>query len=238
LTAGAAPALTVRAEEAGTIQAVDLAGMATLARRSGCTIVVLRPIGDFVPAGTPIVEVFGERLPPRVGRRLATMVALGVERTIEQDPAFAVRIMVDVAARALSPAVNDPTTAVQVLDHLAEMLRRVGTAHLTGDAGSAGRADPTGSGGLVIVPLRSWEEFLELGLTEIREYGATSIQVVRRMRALLLELEVSVPEHLQPPVRSQLARLDATVARAFGGTEDADLAMQPDAQGIGGPRGR
>jgi uncharacterized membrane protein len=238
------PALTVRAESAGTIQAVDLPGMATLARRFGCTIVVLRPIGDFVPAGTPIVEVFGERLPPIVGRRLASMVALGVERTIEQDPAFAVRIMVDVAARALSPAVNDPTTAVQVLDHLAEMLRRVGTAHLTspsgsaGDAGSAERAGSAGSAGLVVVPLRSWEEFLELGLTEIREYGASSIQVVRRMRALLLELEGSVPEHFQPPVRVQLARLDATVARAFGGTEDADLAMQPDAQGIGGPRRR
>ncbi len=51
------------------------------------------------------------------------MVALGVERTIEQDPAFAVRIMVDIAIRALSPAVNDPTTAVQVLDHLEDLLR-------------------------------------------------------------------------------------------------------------------
>jgi uncharacterized membrane protein len=231
------PAMRVGATDAGTIQAIDLAGMTTLAGRFGCTVVLLRPIGDFVPAGAPTVEVYGEHLPPFVAGRLAAMVALDVERTIEQDPAFAVRIMVDVAARALSPAVNDPSTAVQVLDHLAEMLRRVGTAHLPVPGATDG-APMTAGAGRVIVPLRTWEEFLELGLTEIREFGATSIQVMRRMRALLLELEGLVPAHLQPPVRRQLARLDATVARTFGGTEDEDLAMEPDAQGIGGPRRR
>lgn len=231
------PAMTVGADGAGTIQAIDLAGMTTLAGRFACTIVVLRPIGDFVPAGAPILDVYGEHLPPFVAGRLAAMVALDVERTIEQDPAFAVRIMVDVAARALSPAVNDPSTAVQVLDHLAEMLRRVGTAHLPAPATTTDGATADGAG-RVIVPLRTWDEFLELGLTEIREYGATSLQVVRRMRALLLELEALVPAHLQAPVVAQLARLDATVARVFGGTEDEDLAMEPDAQGIGGPRRR
>ncbi len=59
------------------------------------------------------------------------MVALGDERTIEQDPAFAIRILVDVANLALSPAVNDPTTAVQVLDYLGETLRLVGTTELS-----------------------------------------------------------------------------------------------------------
>jgi hypothetical protein len=56
------------------------------------------------------------------------MVALGAERTIEQDPTFAIRVMVDIAVRALSPAVNDPTTAVQVLDYLEESLRVIGSA--------------------------------------------------------------------------------------------------------------
>lgn len=224
-------ALTVGASAAGTIQGIDLAGLATLAHRFDCTIVVLRPVGDFVPAGAPIVTVHGERLPPFVAGRISAMVALGDERTIEQDPAFAVRIMVDIAARALSPAVNDPTTAVQVLDHLAELLRRVGTADLP-----EARAATPGGRGRVILPLRSWETFLELGLTEIREYGATSIQVMRRLRALLLELEGLVPTDRRPPVQAQLARLDRTVARAFGGTEDEDLALQADAQGLGGPR--
>ena len=58
--------------------------------------------------------------------RLRRMIVLGVERTIEQDPAFAVRIMVDVAIKALSPAVNDPTTAVQVINHLGDLLHRIG----------------------------------------------------------------------------------------------------------------
>ena len=71
------------------------------------------------------------------------MVALGDERTIEQDPAFAIRIMVDIADRALSAAVNDPTTAVQVLNHLSDVLRLIGSVDFSqsvwsdGDGGSA-----------------------------------------------------------------------------------------------------
>lgn len=60
------------------------------------------------------------------------MIALGIERTLDQDPAFAVRVMVDVAIRALSAAINDPTTAVQVLDHLEDLLRLIGSTPLHG----------------------------------------------------------------------------------------------------------
>ena len=103
-------------------------------------------------------------------RELEGMVALGEERTIQQDPAFAIRIMVDIAIRALSPAVNDPTTAVQVLNHLGELLRLIGATELrrpTERANAAGRP-------ALFVPMRAWEDFLTLGVTEIREYGATS----------------------------------------------------------------
>ena len=75
------------------------------------------------------MEVYGT-VGAKTERRLRDLVALGVERTIDQDAGFAVRIMVDVAIRALSPAVNDPTTAVQVLDHLEELLRVIGTTSL------------------------------------------------------------------------------------------------------------
>ncbi len=110
------------------------------------------------------------------------MVVLGDERTIDQDAMFAVRILVDVANLSLSPAVNDPTTAVQVLDHLAETLRMIADSKLPDESGSIAD-DAVG----VRVPVRRWEDFLELGVTEIREYGASSLQVVRRLRALLME---------------------------------------------------
>jgi uncharacterized membrane protein len=186
-------------------------------------------VGDFVPVGAAILEVHGGSLPAAVGERLARMLALGAERTIEQDPAFAIRVMVDIATRALSPAVNDPTTAVQVLDYLEETLRLVGSA----PAPAGG--DPTARTSGVIIPVRSWPDYLALGITEIREYGAGSIQVTRRLRALLHELADLVPPENRAAVAEEMRRLDATIAAMYAGKVDLDQAMAPDHQGIGGP---
>jgi uncharacterized membrane protein len=158
------------------------------------------------------------------------MVALGAERTIEQDPTFAIRVMVDIAVRALSPAVNDPTTAVQVLDYLEESLRVVGSA----DAPVAAAPLATLTTG-VVMPVRTWPDVLALGITEIREYGATSIQVMRRLRALLEELgELVLPEN-RAALQDEGRRLDATIRASYEGGVDLDRAGAPDPQGIGGP---
>ena len=168
--------------------------------------------------------------PPR--RAPAVEVALGVERTIEQDPAFAIRVMVDIAIKALSAAVNDPTTAVQVLDHLGDTLRLIGATSYRPPTARTCR-----SPGLV-VPARRWEDFLELAVTEIREYGGASIQVVRRLRALLEDLRERVlPEH-RPAVEDELGRLDATVNERWSDSVDLDRASTADGQGIGGPSAR
>jgi uncharacterized membrane protein len=92
------------------------------------------------------------------------------------------------------------------------------------------RGDRTG----LVVPVRGWDEYLELGTTEIREYGVRSIQVMRRMRAMLMELHDEVLPENRPSVEAELARLDATVLRAFGESVDLDRAGASDAQGIGG----
>ena len=118
----------------GAIQAIDFRGLGKWARENESLVVLRHPVGDFVSAGATLIEVYGRDPGPGADERLRSMVALGVERTIEQDPAFAVRIMVDIAIRALSPAVNDPTTAVQVLDHLEDLLRRVGETDLSDQA--------------------------------------------------------------------------------------------------------
>ena len=140
--------------------------------------------------------------------------------------------MVDIAIRALSPAVNDPTTAVQVLDDLEETLRVVGAARPGGDAATP---DVLRTG--VIMPIRTWPDFLALGITEIREYGATSIQVTRRLRALLEELgELVLPEN-RAAVDEEVRRLEATVQASYANSVDLDRAGSPDHQGIGGPAG-
>jgi uncharacterized membrane protein len=229
-TPATAPTFVLRAARSGTIQAIDTGGLAAFARRHRCLIVFRHSVGDFVPVGAAILELHGPTLPLAASRRLSGMVALGAERTIEQDPAFAIRVMVDIAIRALSPAVNDPTTAVQVLDYLEETLRVVGAAARPGGGASV---ETLASG--VILPVRTWPDFLALGITEIREYGATSIQVTRRLRALLEELnELVLPEN-RAAVDEEVRRLDATVSAAHADSIDLDMARSRDHQGMGGP---
>jgi uncharacterized membrane protein len=229
---GAQPTLTVRSTRAGAIQAIDAKGLADWARRHDCLVVLRRRVGDFIPANGALFDLYGPAPSGSVNHEdeLRAMVALGTERTVEQDPAFAIRIMVDIADKALSAAINDPTTAVQVLDHLEEVLRLIGTVDL---GASQWRADAGTTRG-VVIPIRSWEQYMSLGVTEIREYGATSIQVMRRMRAMLEELHADVrPEH-RAAVAEELKRLEATVASTFGDSPDLDRAGVADTQGIGG----
>ena len=131
------PARVVRMVRGGAIQAIDFRGLGKWAHENESLVVLRHPVGDFVSAGAALIELYGRDPGPEAEDRLRSMVALGVERTIEQDPAFAVRIMVDIAIRALSPAVNDPTTAVQVLDHLEDLLRLVGQTDLSDEAHAA-----------------------------------------------------------------------------------------------------
>jgi len=223
------PALRVPSLKAGSVQAIDNSGLVRWAREHRCLLVLPHPVGDFLPVGSTLIEVYGEP-PDRSEERLRGMVALGVERTIEQDPAFAMRIMVDIANLALSPAVNDPTTAVQVLDHLGEILRLIGTTDLTAHSKARGEPEP----GSVIMHARRWEEFLALGVTEIRVYGATGIQVGRRVRALLEELHKTVRPEFRAAVEDELARVAATLDRVWADSADVDRAVAFDRQGIGG----
>jgi uncharacterized membrane protein len=227
------PVRVVRLLRGGAIQAIDFRGLGRWAHENESLVVLRHPIGDFVPAGAVLMQLYGRDPGPESEERLRSLVALGVERTIEQDPAFAVRIMVDIAIRALSPAVNDPTTAVQVLDHLEDLLRMVGQTDLS-DEGAPLEEMETG----LVVPVRRWGDYLTLSVTEIREYGDRSIQVVRRLRAMLDELSESVLPERREAVLRELERLDEAVAARWGSSVDLDLAGRSDRQGIGGPTGR
>jgi len=224
------PKLVVRASSGGAIQAVDPDGLVGWAREHGAELVLPHPVGDFVQTGEVLVLVYGGEFGPRAADQLEGMIALGDERTFDQDPAFALRMMVDMANRALSPAVNDPTTAVQVLDHIGEILGVIGRTDLDARTKLVGADRPA----VVVMVTRRWEDLVALGLTEIREFGATSVQIVRRLRALLEELLETVrPEH-QAPVEDELRRLDATVGAVWRDSVDLDRATEADRQGIGG----
>lgn len=229
------PTTVARSARAGAIQGIDADALVAWARKHHGLLVLRHGIGDFVPSGAKLIEVYGgDDASHRAELRLADMVALGDERTIEQDPAFAIRILVDVANLALSPAVNDPTTAVQVLDYLGEALRLVGSTELSVETWRGSSRPQCG----VIVPARSWEDYLALTTNEIRQYGNGGIQIMRRLRAMLEELHDEVRADYKTAVTDELARLDATVARSFGDSVDLDRARIADTQGIGGPATR
>jgi uncharacterized membrane protein len=224
-----APVLAVRGASPGAIQAIDRSGLLATAIRHDCVLVLPNAVGDIVPHGSVLIEVHGANAPP--ADELRGLLALGEERTIEQDPAFALRILVDIAIRALSPAVNDPNTACQVMGGIEDLLLVIGESDLRGRGvllDGDGRAR-------VLVRTRSWEDMLALALTEIRDYGATATQVTRRLRALLDRLaERARPEH-RAAIDAQLADLEAVLERAVPDPRAREFAGRPDAQGIGGP---
>jgi len=227
------PTLVVRSKESGALQAIDDEGLLAWATHHDATVVLPHGVGDFVSSGAVLLEVYGSATFPRVAeRRLAGRVALGIERTVDQDPAFAIRILVDVAIRALSPAVNDPTTAVQVIDHLEDTLGSIGKT-----PGLDGRWEYRDDGGALrlVMPAHRFEDYLSLGVTEIRIYGSSSIQVMRRLTAALLELELSVLPEYTASVVAERERVELTAKGAFGATPDAARSVHSDRQGIGGP---
>ena len=235
VTTRAEPTLVVRTRRGGAIQAVDPDGLVEWARAHRAELVLPHRVGDFVLTGGELVRVYGGEFGDGAAEELDGMIALGDERTFDQDPAFALRMMVDIANRALSPAVNDPTTAVQVLDHIGTVLGFIGATDLEKRARPASADTPAA----VVLVTHRWEEFVTLGLTEIREYGATSVQITRRLRALLEELLETVRLEHRAAVEEELRRLDATVAEGWRDSVDLDRAVVADRQGIGGaPRAR
>jgi uncharacterized membrane protein len=139
------------------------------------------------------------------------------------------RIIVDIAAKALSPAINDPTTAVLALDEIHHLLRAAGSRQLDDRV----LADSAGSYRLAH-HTPNWGDFVNLGVTEIRHYGCQSIQVARKLRAMLENLIQSLSEGRAAPLRQELNLLRRSAVRAFAEPEDQALAEVSDPQGVGG----
>jgi uncharacterized membrane protein len=219
---------TILSPRDGVVMAFDLNGLHALSQKHRCVIELAPQVGDFVAAGEPLFRIVdgGESL---TESELCHSVAIGLERTLRQDPSFAFRILVDIASRALSPAINDPTTAVLAIDQIHSLLRCVGLRHLT-----QGQVRDRAERLCLVYRTPDWEDFVLLAVTEIRQYGCDSIQVNRRLRAMLEDLIEGLPAARAPLLRQELALLDKSAVRAFPEPEDRALAEQADSQGVGG----
>jgi uncharacterized membrane protein len=219
---------TVTSSRTGAVLAFDVTGLVELARSADCVIELVPQVGDFVTFGDPLFRVYrgGEAVSEG---QLNQAVAIGPERTMQQDPEFAFRIVVDIASKALSPAINDPTTGVLALDQIHRLLRTVAERQL-----DTGRVND-GAGQLRLAyRTPDWEDFVALSVTEIRHFGRESIQIVRRMRALLESLIKVVPPQRVALLRAELDLLSRGVGRDFRDPEDQVRAASGDSLGVGG----
>lgn len=211
---------------------IDLARLVRCAAAGDAQLVVPSAIGDELIDGDPlaVVHAAGHPVDEQAVRRA---IWLARERTIDNDPAYAIRLLVDIAIRALSPAVNDPTTAVNVLGELDGILRFLGRRRLDDNQSRDGRGVVR-----VVRAVASWDDLVALALTEIHQYGHDAYQVQRRLSALLRDL----PEVLPAERRSVLDGFARWRAHGLQSVRDAAQGwIDPsaiDRQGIGHPAGR
>ena len=191
VSADAAPtppawAVAVPAYQSGWVQTVHPDVLLPLARDHELVAVVSTMVGEFVVEGAPLLWAWAPSAddpspdPAVFGEALPVAVRLGYERTDEQDVAFGVRQLADIAVKALSPAINDPYTSIQALEHLgvllAQLVRRpLGSQRLHDDAGTI----------RVVVPGRDLSYYLELATGQIRRYGCAEPRVDRALLRVL-----------------------------------------------------
>ncbi len=220
--------------EPGVLQSVDVKGLIERGRDADAVIELVPRIGDFVGPAAILFRVHGDDSAID-DEWLRGAVAIGDERTMRQDPAFAFRLLADISSKALSPGVNDPTTSTQALDQIELLLHQIGGRRLVPGVGR----DASGTIRLTF-PAPSWEDYLSLAIDETRIFGEGSVQISRRLRALLEDLRRSVPDFRRPAIDAELKLVGASAARAFSEPGDQLAAGARDRQGLGAagaPRG-
>jgi uncharacterized membrane protein len=187
------------------LDGIDTHRLVQLAAAHDCRLRLCVPVGTYVRHGEDVFEVTGGTSPEPA--EILKAMNCSPARTLYQDPSYGIRQLVDIAIRALSPAVNDPTTAVQSLDRLHGVLRAV-----------AGRRDPSGcyldpAGAVrLIEPVAGWDRLVDLAFTEIGLYGSGSPQVSRKLFAIFDDLEGCVPPERRAPLDALRAWLRDEVA--------------------------
>ncbi|PNG18680.1 DUF2254 domain-containing protein [Streptomyces cahuitamycinicus] len=223
---GAVTAWVPHEGRAGVLRDVHVARLVRVARKHGVVLRLIPRIGDFVVPGMPVLAVHGGPVPPR--RVLRYAISVGVERTYHQDLGFGLRQLSDIALRALSSAINDPTTAVQALDRVVQFLaalsRRPLDAALYQDRAGAVR---------LVQPVPRWTELVDLGFTEVRMSAPGNPQVCRRMLAGLDDLLLLAPPERREPLLRHRELLRQAIDVTASTPADREFTLRPDRQGIG-----
>ena len=216
----------------GIVLAVHIQTLTNEAERLNGVIEFVPQVGDFVAVDEPLFNLYccKSSIDEEI---LRATIAFGSERTMEQDPTFAFRIIIDIALKALSPAINDPTTAVLAIDQLHRMLRKVGNRNLRTDEILDKSRQLR-----VICRTPNWEDFVHLVFSEIRRCGSNNLQIVRRLRSMIENLTQTLPAYRHPVLQLELGLLNREIAHHFTQPEEFMLTQVPDSQGLGGHSGK
>ena len=220
-------AVTIMAPASGFLVRVDEAGLLRAAADADVIIVIDRYPGTSLVGGTPLGAAWpasGQALAgsacAALQERVGAAIHTGFERTAVQDVGYGLRQLTDVVNKALSPGINDPTTAVHALGHISALLceladRDLGPVLLRDDHDRI----------RVVVHRPDLADLLDAAITQPRRYGAADPQVLARLYALLTELAWHARLGQRPALTGQLTRLRATTAaQDFDPAERAQLA--------------
>lgn len=211
------------------IQVFDVPRLLEAAQRAGAMVELLAGPGQVIQEGAPVALVRGPAevdLEPQVLRSIT----VGNERTFEQDPSLALRLLADIALRALSPAVNDPTTAVQALDRIESLLRALATRDL--DVGDI--VDATGTLRVRLV-LPTWEDYLTVALDEIMALPELLPSISQRLDRLLGDVSAGAQPGLRPALDRRRARATSVPAASslHGAVEPTPAGEGAQSEGMG-----
>jgi uncharacterized membrane protein len=191
---------------AATLQAIDVPALVRCAERAGVVIELCVRPGQVIPEHGRVAVIHGDGAVEV--HDLVRTLQTGVERTFDQDPSMALRVLADIALRALSPAVNDPTTAVQALDEIDALLRQMVRRDLAVETvnGSDGQLR-------LQLALPTWEDYVAVALDETIAIAGSSEQVRQRVERLLTELIAIAPTDRAEALRVRLDRAQPQVRR-------------------------
>ena len=218
----------VRARESGVIAGIGYEQLVEEGRRADCLLELVPALGEFVPADDDLFRVHGESTALDEDR-LHDALILSPEPTLDEDVAYGVRLLVDIAERSLADSpFQDPTTAVQAIDRLHDILRQLARRPFP----DGRHVDEAGQVRLTVRTM-SWEAYVHLAFDEIRLAGAGSPQVTRRLKAALTDLRSIAPPERVGIVDLQLDLLSTTTEAFLSDERDVAFALDQDREGIG-----
>jgi uncharacterized membrane protein len=223
----------VRATQSGVVTKIGYEELVEAARLADTTIKMVPALGEFVPAEAPLfmIEDSADGIDDE---ELRGALILGLERTLDEDVAYGVRLLVDIAQRSMADSpVQDPTTAVQAIDRIHDILRQLAPRPLP----DGRHRDSSGTVRLK-VPAMTWEAYVHLAFDELRLAGAGSPQVSRRLMEALHDLRGWAPRERRLAIEEQIDLLRAAVRSSADGPAEAAYSLVEDREGIGVAAGR